>query len=104
MKLRTSFFHKTVFKKDLTRFAPVWGCYLIFMLLAVISMSSDSYAYYRLQSVRECITAMSFLILWQSAVRQATRTEFFILHPPPRLPIPEVEWRLWLPVKQTSSR
>ena len=33
MKLRTSFFNKTVLKKDITRFAPVWGLYTVFMLL-----------------------------------------------------------------------
>jgi len=35
MKLRTSLFNTTVLKKDITRFAPVWGLYTIFMLLFV---------------------------------------------------------------------
>ena len=29
MKLRTSFFNPTVFKKDLTRFAPTWALYTV---------------------------------------------------------------------------
>ncbi len=29
MKLKTSFFDETVFRKDITRFAPLWGLYLI---------------------------------------------------------------------------
>ena len=33
MKSRTSFFNPTVFKKNMTRFAPVWIAYSIFMLL-----------------------------------------------------------------------
>ena len=33
MKSRTSFFNKTIFQKDLTRFAPAWGVCLILMLL-----------------------------------------------------------------------
>lgn len=35
MKSRTSLFNATVLKKDITRFAPVWGLYTIFMLLFV---------------------------------------------------------------------
>lgn len=34
MKLRTSFFNRTVLRKDITRFAPVWGLYSIFTLMA----------------------------------------------------------------------
>ena len=68
MKSRTSFFNKTVFKKDLTRFAPAWGAYLIFMLLAVISISNDRFAFYRLQSVRDCITAYAWINMIYAAV------------------------------------
>lgn len=35
MKLKTSFFNPTVLRKDVTRFAPVWGLYTVFMLMAV---------------------------------------------------------------------
>ena len=33
MKSRTSFFNATVLKKDITRFAPVWGLYILFLLV-----------------------------------------------------------------------
>ena len=33
MKLKTSFFNTSVLKKDITRFAPLWGLYTVFMLL-----------------------------------------------------------------------
>ena len=68
MKSRTSFFNKTVFKKDLTRFAPAWGTCLILMLLALISMANRSQAYYRLQNVRDSIMVMSWLNLIYAAV------------------------------------
>lgn len=35
MKLKTSFFNTTALKKDVTRFAPLWGLYTVFMLLFV---------------------------------------------------------------------
>lgn len=45
MKLRTSFFDKTVLKKDLMRFAPVWVVYIIIGML-IQSMSLGTY-YFR---------------------------------------------------------
>ena len=68
MKSRTSFFNKTIFKKDLTRFAPAWGACGILMLLALIGMADRSFAYYRLQNVRDSITLMSWLNLIYAAV------------------------------------
>ena len=45
MKLRTSFFNPTVFKKDLTRFAPTWVLYSVglFMMLAICMNSYGDY-------------------------------------------------------------
>ncbi len=42
MKSRTSFFNVTVLKKDITRFAPVWGLYSVLMLLAVLLFWQDA--------------------------------------------------------------
>ena len=36
MKLRTSFFNITALKKDIKRFAPLWGLYTIFQLLFIL--------------------------------------------------------------------
>ena len=36
MKSRTSFFNTTVLRKDITRFAPVWGLYTIGLLLFLL--------------------------------------------------------------------
>lgn len=35
MQSKTSFFNKTVFKKNLTRFAPVWGVYTLGLVLGI---------------------------------------------------------------------
>ena len=49
MKLKTSFFNPAVLKKDITRFAPLWGLYTVFMLLFLVmtwgdGMSADEFA------------------------------------------------------------
>lgn len=41
MKSRISFFDGTVFKKNLTRFAPVWGLYTVFLLLSILLIISE---------------------------------------------------------------
>ena len=59
MKLRTSFFNPTVFKKDLTRFAPTWALYTVglFMMLAVcLDAPSD---YRKAESIVETISLMA---------------------------------------------
>lgn len=40
MKLRTSFCNGTVLKKDITRFAPVWGIYTVFLFLVITRFGS----------------------------------------------------------------
>lgn len=39
MKLRTSYFNPIAFRKDITRFAPSWALYTIFLLLTVAPLS-----------------------------------------------------------------
>lgn len=41
MKLKTSFFNPTVLKKDLTRFAPLWGVYTVLMLLFLMLLGAS---------------------------------------------------------------
>ena len=59
MKLRTSFFNPTVFKKDLTRFAPTWALYSVglFMMLAICMDAPSDYR--RAQSVADTISLMA---------------------------------------------
>jgi len=44
MRSRTSYFNKTVFRKNLTRFAPVWGVYTLCLLigLGLMYMEADN--------------------------------------------------------------
>lgn len=41
MQSKTSFFNKTIFKKNLTRFAPVWGVYTLCLVLGILLMYSN---------------------------------------------------------------
>ncbi len=41
MKSRISFFNGTLFRKNMTRFAPVWGCYQLCLLLGLVVMYVD---------------------------------------------------------------
>lgn len=68
MKSRISSFNPTVFRKDLTRFAPAWGAYLIVLILVLISMSDISYSYYRVQNVQTAINLMAWANLIYAAV------------------------------------
>ena len=45
MKSRTSFFNKTVLRKDITRFAPAWGLYLTAMLLLSLALFTEEEVY-----------------------------------------------------------
>ena len=35
MKLKTSFFDKTILRKNITRFAPLWGIYQLCLLVGL---------------------------------------------------------------------
>ena len=59
MKLRTSFFNPTVFKKDLTRFAPTWALYTVglFMMMAIcLDAPSD---YRKAESIVDTLSLMA---------------------------------------------
>ena len=59
MKLRTSFFNPTVFKKDLTRFAPTWALYTVglFMMLAICL--DAPYDYRKAESIVDTLSLMA---------------------------------------------
>lgn len=42
MKLRTSYFNPEAFRKNITRFAPLWGLYLIFGLLITVLLRGNT--------------------------------------------------------------
>lgn len=68
MKSRTSSFNLTVFKKDLTRFAPAWGCYLIALLLGLISLTDAGESYYRIQVIGNLVSVMAWVNMIYAAV------------------------------------
>lgn len=63
MKSRTSFFNTTVLRKDITRFAPVWGLYTIgivlFLLVPELFSTADNKAYL----LADSMTSMSVINL-----------------------------------------
>lgn len=60
MKSKTSLINKTVFKKDITRFAPIWGGYTIFILLCLFLLT-DYDAPIIAVNVEESLLPMAFL-------------------------------------------
>ena len=43
MKSRISFFNATILKKNITRFAPVWGLYSLGLLMVTVIMADSAY-------------------------------------------------------------
>lgn len=78
MQSKTSFFNKTVFKKNLTRFAPVWGLYLLGLLLYMMMLYADEFAgdggaqgYWFAEHMAEQIQMMAFVNLIYAPVAAA---------------------------------
>lgn len=59
MKSRTSSFNGTVLRKDITRFAPIWGIYSVICLLYLLGMASDSYFARELVYLMPAMTAVN---------------------------------------------
>jgi len=70
MKLRTSFFNGSVLRKDLSRFAPVWGLYALGLFL-VMSTLYETRPAYMMQSLAETLNALSY-VNWAYAFLCAT--------------------------------
>ena len=61
MKLRTSFFDKTVFFKNVTRFAPAWGLYTLGLVMALMTMASSDLEYWQVDALGESIQIMPLI-------------------------------------------
>ena len=61
MKLRTSFFNPTVFKKDLTRFAPTWALYTVFLFMMLAVCMDAPYAYRQAEDLASTLSLMAVL-------------------------------------------
>lgn len=56
MKSRTLFFNVTAFRKNITRFAPVWALYSVFLLMLMALLAIDNTSYYFTSNVASSIT------------------------------------------------
>lgn len=68
MKSKISFFNKTAFKKDVTRFAPIWILYTVCMILGVVMLFQDSVNGYIFQRSLCCLPASMNVINFFYAV------------------------------------
>ncbi len=68
MKSKTSFFNGTQFRKNLTRFAPVWGCYLLCLMLGLVVMYVDQNSrqvnFWFASHMAQCIQVMGLVNLF----------------------------------------
>ena len=63
MKSRTSFFNGTAFKKDLTRFAPLWGLYTLCLMLGLFLLAGNGLNYDLPNNLAQCIQVMAVINL-----------------------------------------
>ena len=63
MKLKTSFFDKTVFRKDILRFAPLWALYFIGGLMVMLTISDSHTPQYAADYVGQTIGLLSVVNL-----------------------------------------
>ena len=70
MKLRTSYFNGTVLRKDITRFAPVWALYTIFMLLVFVALEIEK-PQEMVSALRDTLTGMSGLNILYAGIAAA---------------------------------
>ena len=63
MKLRTSFFNPTVFKKDLTRFAPTWVLYSVGLFMVLAAVMSNTYSYHSARNLADTTVFFAFINL-----------------------------------------
>lgn len=59
MKSRTSFFSWAAFRKDITRFAPAWALYTVFLMMClVLLITNNTKGYYYCYTLAESISLM----------------------------------------------
>lgn len=58
MKLRISYFNSTVFRKNITRFAPVWGLYTICLLMGLMILADSGENYWIIENLADCLRVM----------------------------------------------
>lgn len=61
MRSKTTLIHGTVLKKDILRYAPIWGCYTIFILLFLFSFSDLNSTAWRANNFLDFASNMAWL-------------------------------------------
>lgn len=61
MRSKMTLIHGTVLKKDILRYAPIWGCYTIFMLLFLFSFSDLNSTAWRANNFLDFASNMAWL-------------------------------------------
>jgi len=61
MKSRISFFDKAVFRKNMTRFAPVWGLYTVCMFLGLFLMLDSGNFRWLASNMGQCVQIMAVI-------------------------------------------
>jgi len=61
MKSSALFFNKTVFKKNITRFAPVWALYSVFLLMLMVLLAIDNSSFYFARNVADSIAPFAIV-------------------------------------------
>ncbi len=64
MKSRTSFFNATVFKKNITRFAPVWALYSIYILMQMVAAASGETSVKFADNIFDALRNFAFVNFW----------------------------------------
>ena len=68
MKSRTSFFNGVIFRKNLTRFAPVWGLYTLCLLLGMMLMLDRNIEYWFAANLASMCSGMALVNLGYALV------------------------------------
>ena len=68
MKSRISFCDKTVLRKDILRFAPLWGIYFVGGLLVMLTLSLEENAHTLAQALGICIGIFSIINMIYAAL------------------------------------
>lgn len=71
MPSKTSFFNKTTFRKDLTRFFPLWGLYALCLLLGLTLITNDEEKYWVANNFANLMPGMAIVNLIYALVTAA---------------------------------
>ena len=78
MKSRISFFDAATWKKDITRFAPLWVLYTVLMLVTVLPTVTDSSWYHPVRHLEGTLELLAFFnMLYAAIVAQLLFGELF---------------------------